>query len=526
MNKRRNIPVLSALPCILLGLSVAWGQDAPAPQEPGATPESSQPQQPAPAFGPETPVPSVDENPPITGLDIPNLQPHAAPLSYLQAGAHLSESADTNTENSLGGSDLGSITRAEGSLDLKRLWSHYDLSLDYLGGIGYYTVQGIGLKQVEELGFEQKINWKRGEIGIRDSFSYQPEGTFGSSYGAVGAAGAGLEGDSTFFGGTGLGALGQVPRIMNLSLVDIVENVTPKSSITVTGGYGFVHFLGNDPETGTSFIGNSQVSGELGYSRIISPHDQAAILYGYQGFQFSTGITFHSHVIQLMWGHRITGRMDFLAGVGPQFTQLNHIPTPVINPTAADTIPPCGYAGTPELPNAEICPLNDLKVSVAGRGTLRYQFPRTSVALSYDHYLTNGSGFFAGAESDLVRLSVTRPLGRVWTTFFDLGYSRNSREIPLTLQQLNTCETQQGTNSGQTNPLCPGISANTYQYGFVGAGLHRMLGRTLHAYFSYQFNELSFDSTFCGSSGQCNRISNRSVGTIGIDWTPRPMRLD
>ncbi len=524
MRKCRNIPGLAALVCILL-LSVAWGQDAPSPQEPGATPESGQAQQPVPAFGPESPVPSVDENPPITGLDIPNLQPHAAPLSYLQAGAHVSESADSNAENSLGGSDLGSITRAEGSLELKRLWSHYDLSLDYLGGVGYYSVQGIGLKQVEELGLEQKINWKRGELGIRDSFSYQPEGTFGGSYGAVSATGAGLEGDSTFFGGTGLGALGQVPRIMNLSLVDIVENLTPKSSITLTGGYGFVHFLGNDPDTGTSFIGNSQVSGELGYSRIISPHDQAAILYGYQGFQFSTGITFHSHVIQLMWGHRISGRMDFLVGAGPQFTQLNHVPTPVLSPTA-DTIPPCQFAATTQFPNAEICPLNDLKISAAGRAMLRYQFPKTSLALSYDHFITNGSGFFAGAESDLARLSLNRPLGRVWGVFSDLGYSRNSREIPLTLQQITNCETQQGSNAGVTNPNCPGVSANTYEYGFAGAGLHRMLGRTLHVYASYQFNELSFDSSYCGSSGQCNRISHRSVGTIGLDWTPRPMRLD
>jgi hypothetical protein len=528
MSKRRNIPVLAALACILLGLSLAWGQDVPDPQEPGINPESPT-QQPVPAFGPETPVPSVDENPPITGLDIPNLQPHAAPLSYLQAGAHASESADSNAGNSLGGSQLGSITRAEGSLELKRLWSHYDLSLDYLGGIGYYNVQGIGLKQIEELGMEQKITWKRGELNVRDAFSYQPEGTFGGSYGSVSTTGAGLEGDSTFFGGTGLGALGLVPRIMNLTLVDMVENLTPKSSLTLTGGYGFVHFLGNDPDTGTSFIGNSQVSGELGYSRIISPHDQAAILYGYQSFQFSTGITFHSHVIQAMWGHRITGRMDFLVGVGPQFTQLNHIPTPVLNPIPgdpSDKIPPCSPAVTSVYPNAEICPLNNLKISVAGRGMLRYQFPKTSLALSYDHFLTNGSGFFAGAESDIARLSLTRPLGRIWTVFSDLGYSRNSREIPLTIEQLTTCKSQQVSNNGITNPACPGVAANTYQYGFAGAGLQRRFGRTLHAFGSYEFNNLSFDNSYCGSNGPCNRISHRNTATVGIDWTPRPVRLD
>src|SRR5579863_9814908 len=102
MSKRRRIPVLAALASMVFGLSLAWGQDAASPQEPGTTPDSGQPQQPAPAFGPETPVAAIDENPPISGLDIPNLQPHAAPLSYRQAGAHVSESADTNIENSLG----------------------------------------------------------------------------------------------------------------------------------------------------------------------------------------------------------------------------------------------------------------------------------------------------------------------------------------------------------------------------------------------------------------------------------------
>src|ERR1039458_3419352 len=168
----------------LLALSAAWGQDNSAQQPAGNMPDSN-PQQPAPAYGPQTPVPSIDENPPISGLDTPNLEPHAAPLSYLQAGAHLNETVDSNIQNALGGSSTNSISRAMGSLELQRLWSHYDLYLDYLGGVGYYNVRGIGLRQIEELGLNQKITWKRGQVEIREAFSYQPEGTFGSAYGSV-----------------------------------------------------------------------------------------------------------------------------------------------------------------------------------------------------------------------------------------------------------------------------------------------------------------------------------------------------
>jgi hypothetical protein len=517
MSKYQSIAFVIVL---ALGFSPAWGQDGTTPQPEGVTPEGGQQQQPVPAYGPDKPIPSINENPPISGLDLPNLEPHAAPLSYLQLGGHASESVDSNIQDSLGGSGTHSVSNALGSVDLQRLWRNYNLALDYLGGVGYYNAKGIGFKQIEELGLDQQVTWKRGKLGIRDAFSYQPEGTFGSSYGAVGATGAGvgLSGLGAFNGGTALGALGQVPRIMNLSLLDIVENLTPKASVTVTGGYGFTHFLESTPGTNTSFIGSSQVSGEVGYNRILGPHDQGALVYGYQGFRFSTGTNFHSHVIQVMWGHRISGRMDFLIGAGPQFTQIDHLLTPAA-PTSQNLSNPLCVVGATAQGGLQLeCPVNDLRISAAGRASLRYRFPKVSLDLSYDHFLTSGSGFFAGAESDIGRLNASRPINRIWSLTSDIGYSRNSRVLNITCPQ-----------SGNGSATCPGVSANSYRYGFAGVSLHRMFGRTLHAFASYQFNDLAFDNSYCQTTstpGPCSRIAQRSVGTIGLDWTPRPIRLD
>jgi hypothetical protein len=283
---------------------------------------------------------------------------------------------------------------------------------------------------------------------------------------------------------------------MNLSLVDVVENLTPKSSVTLTGGYGFLHFMGNAVDLlsgnrlSTRFLGSTQVSAQAGYDRILGRHDQAAVMYGYQGFNFSvSGLAFHSHVVQLMWGHRISGRMDLLIAAGPQITSLN--------------------AGT----------ARDLRLSVAGRASLRYKFAKAAVSLNYDRYITSGSGFFAGAQTDVGRLRVTRPLGRVWNTLADVGYARNSREQALTPGQQLLC--------ASPSTQCPGVLANRYSYGFAGLGVHRMIGRNFRAFASYQFNYLTFDNSFCGVGfPACNRISQRHLGTIGIDWTPRPMRLD
>jgi hypothetical protein len=511
MNKRDSI---GALVVLLLALSAAWGQEPPAENPPASTPR-----QPVPAFGPENPASAVNENPPISGLDVPNLEPHAAPLSYLQAGAHLSESVDSNIQNELGGTATHTITRALGSLTLERLWSHYDLALQYVGGAGYYNASGIGFRQVQQFDVNQKIQWKRGQLGLRDSFSYLPEGNFAGAYGDFNAQGQALGGgafggQSVPLGGGTFGSLGEVPRIMNLALVDAVESLTPKSSVTASVGYGVLHYTGSEPGVaGLPFLGSTQVSAQAGYDRILGPHDQVAVTYAYQGFNFSipgfsdtgSGVTlssaFHTDVVQLMWGHRISGRMDFLVSAGPQITFINTqeqvctfldviIPVPVQN---------CAAGGGMLL----TLPVSSTRLTVAGRVSLRYRFTKTSLDLGFDRFTTAGSGLFPGANSNVGHLGATRPVSRVWTAFSNVGYARNSRVLP----------------GG-------GTVATNYSYGFAGIGMDRKFGREFRVFGSYEFNYLSFDSSFCGTTTACNRTAQRHVGTIGLDWTPRPVRLD
>jgi hypothetical protein len=480
MSKYSSLGILM----LALALNAAWGQDNSAPQPGGVGQDSGQ--QPAPAYGQENAPPPITENPPISGLDMPGLEPHAAPLSYLQPGVVVAETADSNITDSIGHAAVRSVTEGLGSLTLQRLWSKYALAVDYLGGVAYYNVRGLGWKLLQQMDLEQKITWKRGQLALRDSFSYLPEGNFGVSYGAVGNQGitsVGGSGFGAFWGGNSFGGLGQASRIANLSLVDISENLTPRSAITAAGGYAFTHFTGN-PAFGTvpllnnSFLGSSQISAQVGYNRLLTTHNQLALVYGYQGFDFSAqGTAFHSHVIQAMFGRRISGRMDFLIGAGPQITNLSF-------GTAKDT-----------------------RIGVAGRAQLRYRFTKTMLELMYDRYETSGSGFFAGAQSDIGQARVSRPITRVWTGFVDLGYARNSRLQPL----FNNA-----------------VLANTFTYGFAGAGLRRMFGRTLTLFGTYQFNEVAFDSSFCLAQGvsRCNRISQRHLATIGLEWTPRPIRID
>jgi hypothetical protein len=433
---------------------------------------------------------------------------------------------DSNVEDNLGGSSTSSVTRGLGSLTLQKLWKNYDVAMDYIGGVAYYNRAGVGLEQLQQLDMDNRINWKRGQLAVRDSFSYLPEGTFGfSAYGGSGAynsglstLGAGMLGagafggqTSAFNGGSGV-SLGQVPRLTNLGLADIIENLTPKSSVTLSAGYGLVHFYGDlsSTETGAPeniyFVGSSEYTGQVAYDRILNPKDQVAVSYGYQAFDFSvSGTNFHSNVIQGMYGHRISGRMDFLIAAGPQFTHISANPLVCTNPfitNLADCIQPVGTL----VVNAEKAD----KIGAVGRISLRYKFPRTTVSISFQRYNVSGSGVFAGTLSNVAHLDAQRPLSRVWDIFTDLGYSKNTRlQIPGSA-----------------------VNADSFTAGYAGVGLHRQFGRSLRGFVSYQFNDLAFN-TSCpllpGSSSPptvCSNMSQRHVGSIGLDWTPRPIRLD
>src|SRR6202049_5000996 len=123
MNKLQTIWIVGLLVC---AVSAAWAQDSSTP--PSAADAAQAPpkdaQQPVAAYGLDNAAVPISENPPLSGLDLPSLEPSAAPVSYIQPGVTFSESAESNAGSALGGGGVSSLSRALGSLMLKRLWSH------------------------------------------------------------------------------------------------------------------------------------------------------------------------------------------------------------------------------------------------------------------------------------------------------------------------------------------------------------------------------------------------------------------
>jgi len=428
-----------------------------------------------------------EANLPISGIDQPSLGARFPARSFLVPGAHVSEALDSNVGQTAGTSAINGVTRALGSLMLQKIGSRYMTAFDYVGGVAFYTGISPSTSQIQQFDAEQKILWRSGALALRDRFSYLPEGSFGfGAYGESGAYNLGLGGIG-YVGGTlgqglgglfGLGefgSLGQQPRIDNLAIADVTQSLSARSSVTVAGGYEIVHFTNN-----TDFIDSNQITAQAGYNYKLSRKSQIALVYGFQYFQYPNiaGSSFSTHVASLMYGYRISGRMDFLVGAGPQFTLIQNSFL---------------FGGPSD------------RVTVSARAALRYRFPRTSIGVYYDRYNSSGSGYFVGAVSDVVRFSVSRPLTRLWTATADIGYAHNSA-----LQQ------------SLAGPLQP--STNSFQYVYAGAAVHRPLGRHFALFFSYQFNDFEFNGSTCGAGGSC--ASQRHVVAGGLDWHPRPIRLD
>jgi len=525
---------------VTFALATGWAQagDSQQPADSSQQPADAglQPGAPAPALGPDNTAAQTIENPPLSGLDQPALEPGLGARSFLIPGLHVLDTADTDLSGSLVGKDpVRSVTRVLGSLALQRLWKNYDLDVEYAGGAALYENFSRTAAQIHALNVDQRIRWRTGQVSFRDSFSDLPEGIFG--YADFGGAGGydlggfgnvgGLQdaGGGSFFSAGQYGSLGQNPRITNTSLVEMTQLLNPRSSFTLTGSYGLTDFIDNSsvdctpsttccPPVGTCcppataccppatnccpaptaadvsatpgcLINSHQFAFQAGYNYQLSRRDQLALVYGYQEFIYpvTTLGTFNTNHFHLLYGHRISGRMDLQIGGGPQIT--------TINPSTA--------AGNP--PAARI-----RQITGTGRASLRYRFPRTTLNASYDRLATNGSGFFGGATTNVARFEVTRPLSRLWTISGDVGYAHNTRLLPS---------------------FTPG-APNSFQNEYAGLGLRRQFGRYLGGYLTYQYTDLNFNVPVCSATDltECGRASQRHTIIVGLDWHPRPIRID
>jgi hypothetical protein len=458
---------------MILGLSLCAGAQDNSQQQQQGTP-------PAPAFGQQNAPILNPENPPVSGLDEPGLNLQTASRSFIAPAIEISETADTNENNQLSTKSLRSVSHVLGALDLQEFWPKSDLFVEYLGG-GAFNTAPYDVRQLQAMGLEGVTRWRTGYVKLRDSFNYLPDGSFdagvaggmpglGLALGGLGT-GEGLPGLG-HFGKGAFGGIGSVARLANTAVVDAVQAITPRSAVTAAVGFSNAHFYHNTED----LINSDQTTVELGYSHMISRRDQLAGVYGFQLFRFpfDTGGEIYNNVFNLRYSHTISGRMRLIIGLGPQYTDLK-------------------LGGS------------EPHWSLSGRATLRYEFRHSSLVAAWEKFTSPGSGFFAGADTQVARLAFRRPVARSFEVQTDLGFSHNHRLQP---------------------PGGGGVDVNSYNEGFASLILRRHMGRTWDLFAAYRFTEVDFSGQVCFAGSPCGKVNQRHSGTIGLQWHPKPTRIE
>jgi hypothetical protein len=471
---------------------------------------------PPPATGLDTTT-QMSENPPLSGLDQPSFEPGFGTRSYLAPRVVISEALDSNGVANFAGSNVTESTRALASLDLQKLWKLHPLDLDYIGGVNWYNGANGHVYAIQSLSATQRFLWRTGQLAVRDSFSYLPEGTFGfgsfggaGAFGAAGLGGVGLTGGSGpgIFSNASYGAIGT--QVSNMAIADVTQYLSPRSAVVLTGGFGLTDFLGRPqasfcPANASCYFDSQRAIGQAAYNRQISRHDQVAFVYAYEELHFpgTTAGSLNVNSSEIQYGHRISGKLDLTLGGGPELVRRSQ---PEETLLGIATGLPCVKSNSSSV--AVSCV--DVKSSfVTGSAhiSVRYRFSaRTNASFTYMHFISSGSGFFGGAKTDSGHLNLNHALGRHWTVLADTGYSHSAALLSAT----------SAAAGGATN----------YNYWYFGAAAHRQLGRHFSVFGSYQYNAFTFGSGGCNTGSHCGASYGRNVLLFGLNWIPQPIRLD
>jgi hypothetical protein len=398
--------------------------------------------------------------------------------SYLFPSFQVSEMADSNSQLTSGPHEFETIDSLTGRLTLQEIGKHSQLAVDYVGGAQIYnqTSQLDGTNH--QLGVTQSYQGRRWGFLLDDRATYLPEATFGyGGFGWTGALGVSLGGafgsnlanlNPTFDPNAGL-FTGRGARISNATVAQVQYAAGPRSSITVSGSYEFVHF-----QT-AGFIDSTNAFFLVAFSRTLTPRDYFGIDYGFGLFRYPEGGgSFETNLLELSYGHRITGRLAVEVKAGPQ---LNVFKDPV---TGSSTAP-----------------------LWTAHSSLDYRFHKGALALSYDHFTANGGGLLTGADTQLVQLAWSMQLTRNWSGSSGPGYA-HSRSFSQ-------------TTSGKNDYV--------YDSVYAGASLSRRLGRYTTMFITYNLQSQGSTTAPC-PAGNCGLSLPRHLVGIGFDWHPRQITTE
>jgi hypothetical protein len=417
------------------------------------------------------------DNRPLTGIQDLSLGVPLDRHSYWQPHGEVDFTADSEPPQS-GAGGWTTWTTLVGGVDLHKYSGQAALTFDYLGGGVFSNDGNVGNGVIQDANFDAEFSFRRWTLTLIDEFRYTPETAFGNvGFGGISTTigvpiGLPFGGDQTI-----LSEFGQ--RLTNASAVQANVIISPRSSLTFSGGYSELHFFDQD------LLNSTEIYAQAGYNYLLTKTDTIGVSYVYNGFRYSNfGQSIDTHSALLSYGRRITGRLAFQIAAGPQFALF------------ATNIS-CSVTGA----GASACGSNN-ELLWSLNTTLNYQLSsKTGFFATYSHGITSGSGILAGAIGDTVLGTVTQQLSRTFSGNVEIGYARN-HGLPVAVANLSTLN-------------------GTYDYWTAGAHLTHPWGRTLQLVLGYDLQYQNSNSPFCLGT-VCGGSYTRNLISVGLGWRARP----
>jgi len=344
-------------------------------------------------------------------------------------------------------------------------------------GGSFSTDSNQGNSGIQSLHFSDSIHWGRWSSMFGDQLGYTSQSPFG--FGGLGGLnnlgvgfGNGVGSNSDFRNGFLPGQsilITGAPQVSNAAIGEVDYALSHRASLTFAGSYGLLDFAN------AGFQNSSNATFQGGYNYLLDRKNSIAVFYRFNATMFS-GLSqrIEDHSMQLSFARRITGRLSFQVGAGPDVLIYK---SPLIGPSTV--------------------------ASWTGSASLRYQYRRLGTGFSYNHSVTGGSGLLAGAETDMFSGYLNHALNREWDATVSTGYSRNHA-----LQQTML-------TAGSASP----------QAWFASAQVSRHFVRYGSLFMAFGTSGQSSLVSLC-TLPACRVSSLSNTVSIGYNWGLRPIALE
>jgi len=447
---------------LVLGLSLIVAAQETAPEEERATPP------PAGITGDDSGSSPDEVHPdarPVTGLLPLTVGTFGTEHSFLAPSFRFYEAADSNPGSVGAAADLAATTTLSANALLQQVWRQNQFTLNYTAGGSIYSGQSNLNSSFQQAHVQQSFQARRWALTLADDVTYAPQAAFGFPEMPD-------FGNSSFVSGTAPNQsilTSTAEQLTNTAVGQLNYSLNKQSSLTVAGNFGLQRFEGNN------LVDSDQGGVQVGYNYSVNPRDSLGVGYGFDLIRFPGALTSQSlntHIVQLAYGRRITGRLALRVSAGPQINQITS---------------PTGVQATP--------------VTWTAQSSLVYRFRRGEANFSYVHNMNAGAGVLTLAKVDEVQGALSTRFTRTLSGSLRAGYARNT--------------SPQGTVAFPT-PV--------FNTEFVSASLSRPFGHEMTGFITYAYQHQSSNNvTQCGL-GLCGDL-DRHVGGIGFDWHMRPLLI-